>query len=189
MTPSGPAPAGPPTPPRGERLLAVAVRLLPPGRRDLGRALLAESAAVPAARRTRWLAGGLWFVARESVRRPAGYLIALAVALTALLTVDHLGTSDDSGQVTLLLLLATAALLGFTAPRWAWLAGLALGSAIAAESALRVLTTTAPTHPAGPGGPAGLAGAATLLVLVAPAMLAAYLGAAAGWWRHRSTNS
>ena len=188
MTPAGP-PIPPPIPPRGERLLAAAVRLLPPGRRDLGRALLAESAAVPAARRTRWLAGGLWFVARESVRRPAGDLTALAVAVAALIVLDRLGTSDDSGQVILLVLLAGAALLGFAAPRWAWLPGLALGSAIAAEAALRVLTTTAPTHPAGPGGPTGLAGAATLLALIAPAVLAAYLGAAAGWWHRRSANS
>ena len=42
------------------RLLTFLLRLLPPNRRELGRALLAEMDAVPAGRRAAWLAGGVW---------------------------------------------------------------------------------------------------------------------------------
>jgi ABC-type multidrug transport system fused ATPase/permease subunit len=94
-------------------------------RQDLGAALLAESSAVPpGGRRLAWLAGGLWFVAKESAMRTIGYGLGLAVAVAALVTVDRIGTSDDSSQVSLLVLLVGAAVLGLVAPRWAWLAGL-----------------------------------------------------------------
>jgi len=73
------------------------------------------------------------------------------------------------------------ALLGFAAPRWAWLAGLVVGAAIGLANVVYVTWGPAPVHPIQPGG---LAGAATLLVLIVPAMIAAYLGAGAAWlWR------
>lgn len=40
--------------------------------------------------------------------------------------------------------------------------------------------------PADPPKPGGLAGAATLFVLVVPTLVAAYLGAGAGWLLRRS---
>ena len=164
---------------RGERLMGTLLRLLPPGRRDLGRALLAEASVIaPGRRRLRWIAGGLWFIVKEGPMRAVGYVLALAAAVGAVVTVDRLGTSDDAGQVSLGVLLLAGALLGFAAPRWAWLAGVVVGAAIGLANVVYVMWGPAPTHPIEPGG---LAGAATLLVLIVPATIAAYLGAGAAW--------
>jgi hypothetical protein len=164
---------------RGERLLAAAIRLLPTHRRDLGAALLAESSAVaPGWRRLAWLAGGLWFVMKESAMRTVGYGLGLAVTVAVLVRVDRIGTSDDSGQVSLLVLLVGAAVLGFVAPRWAWLAGLVLGSAIAVSGMAYAAWGPPPSHPT---NPSGVGGAASLFVLIVPALVSAYLGALAAW--------
>lgn len=158
----------------GERVLRAAVRLLPRRRRELGEALLAELSVVPAGRRRlAWLAGAMWFVARENAPRVTGYVAGLGGAVAALVMVDRLGTSDDSTKVSLLLLLVSAAALGFAAPRWAWLSGLVTGSAIAVAELV-----TPPTH-----DPAGL----TLFVLVVPAMAGAYAGAGTAWLTRRTT--
>jgi hypothetical protein len=164
---------------RGERVLGALIWLLPPGRRDLGRALLAEASVVaPGWRRLWWIAGGVWFVVREGVMRAVAYVMALVLAAGVLVTVDRLGSSDDAGQVSLAVLLLVGAVLGFAAPRWAWLAGLVVGAAIAVANMVYVTLGPARAHPIEPGG---LSGAATLLVLIVPAMLAAYLGAGAAW--------
>jgi hypothetical protein len=169
---------------RGERLLAAAIRLLPAHRRDLGAALLAESWAVPpGGRRVAWLTGGLWFVVKESAMRMVGYGLGLAVAVAVLVTVDRIGTSDDSSQVSLLVLLVGAAVLGFVAPRWAWLAGLVLGSVIAVSGMAHAAWGPPPAHPT---NPSGVGGAATLFVLIVPALVSAYLGAGAAWLLRRS---
>jgi hypothetical protein len=65
----------------------------------------------------------------------------------------------------------------------AWLAGLVVGAAIAVANMVYLTMGPARAHPI---EPAGLAGAATLLVLIVPAMLAAYLGAGAAWLLRRS---
>lgn len=164
---------------RAERLLATAVRLLPAHRRDLGRALLAEAAMVPAGRRrTAWVAGGLWFVVKENAMRKPAYVLGLIGAAAVLVAVDRIGTSDDAGMVSLAVLLLASAALGFAAPRWAWLTGLVLGAAIALAELTYVTLGPAPAHPM---SPAGVTGAATLLVLIVPAMVTAYLGAGARW--------
>ncbi len=156
------------------RLLARLIRLLPARRRELGEAMLAEAAAIgPGPRRLRWLAGGIWFVVRESP--VIWYGPALALAAAALVTVDRIGTSDDSGQVSLAVLLLGSGLLGCAAPRLAWLAGLVLGAALAVANLVYATWGPAPAHPMRP------AAAATLLVLIAPALVAAYLGAGLGW--------
>lgn len=161
---------------RGERLFAAAIRLLPPNRRELGKALLVEMSMVPAGRaRLAWLAGGMWFVMRESAPRVLVYGIGVAAAAAALVVVDRLGTSDDSAQVSLLVLLVGTAVLGFAAPRWAWLSALLVGSALAVSGLVTALLDPA-AHLPEPGGPAG---AATLFVLVVPALAGAYLGAGA----------
>jgi hypothetical protein len=100
-----------------------------------------------------------------------------------LATVDRLGTSDDSGQVSILVLLVSAAVLGFVAPRRAWLAGLVLGSAIAVSEMAYAAWGPAPSHPS---NPSGVGGAATLFVLIVPALVSAYAGASAAWLLRRS---
>jgi hypothetical protein len=161
----------------------MAIRLLPRHRRELGRALLAESAVVAAGRQRRvWLAGGLWFVVKESAMRVLGYGCGLGAAVAVLVTVDRIGTSDDSSQVSLLVLLAGAAVLGFTTPRWAWLSGVVLGSALAVSAMISVALSPESAHVPKPGG---LGGAATLFVLVVPALAGAYLGVGAASLRRR----
>jgi hypothetical protein len=167
---------------RGERVLGALIWLLPPARRDLGRGLLAEASVVtPGRRRLWWIVGGVWFVVREGVMRAVAYVVALVLAAGVLVTVDRLGSSDDAGQVSLAVLLLVGAGLGFAAPRWAWVAGLVVGAAIAIANMVYVTWGPVRAHPI---EPSGLAGAATLLVLIVPAMLAAYLGAGVAWlWR------
>ncbi len=167
---------------RAGRLLAAAVRLLPPHRRELGRALLVEMSAVPAGRARRaWLIGGMWFVMRESAGRVAAYAAGVVVSVAALVVVDRLGTSDDSSQVSLLVLLVGAAALGYAAPRRAWLSALLLGSAPAVSGLITAVADPAVAQPK-PGGPAG---AATLFVLIVPALVAAYGGVAVARLRRR----
>ena len=117
--------------------------------------------------------------------RVVGYATALAVAVAALLWVDR-SPSDIANQATLLVLLIGAAVMGLAAPRRAWLAGLVLGAAVAL--AHMVYLTVGPALPY-QAEPAGLGGAATLLVLIVPAMIAAYLGAGAAWLLRRRHDS
>jgi hypothetical protein len=166
------------------RLLVAALRLLPRRRRDLGAALLAEASMVPPGwRRLTWLAGGVWFVMKENATRTLGYGLGLLAAVAVVVGLDRIGTSDDSATVVLLALLVASALLGFAAPRWAWLTGLVIGAAIGLAHI--VYTTLGPDLPH-PSVPAGVGGAATLLVLVVPGIVGAYLGAGSAWLLRRS---
>jgi peptidoglycan/LPS O-acetylase OafA/YrhL len=122
-------------------------------------------------------------VAREGLAASA-YVIVLLVTAVALVLLDRAASSDDSGPFTLLVLLTASAMLGFAAPRRAWLPGLVLGAVVALANLAYVTVGPARQHPI---EPRGVGGAATLLVLVVPATLAAYAGAATGrrWRRSR----
>jgi hypothetical protein len=157
-----------------ERVLRAAMRLLPESRRELGAALLAEASRIPDERRAAWLFGGLWFVFREGVLPRLRYPSSLVVAVGVLATFDRFGTSDDAEKITLLVLLGFAGVLGFLAPRWAWLAGVLLGSTVAVVELLFSRQTGAHGSPV------------TLFVLVVPALLAAYAGAMTVWFRRRA---
>ena len=160
------------------------MRLLPERRRELGAALLAEASVLPPGwRRFAWIAGGFFFVAKESAMRAVGYGLGLAVAVALVVTLDRIGKSDDSSQVILLVLLVCAAALGFAAPRWAWLAGLTIGSAVAVTEMATAAWGPPPSHPTSIHS---VGGAATLFVLIVPALISAYLGAGAAWLRQRS---
>jgi hypothetical protein len=146
--------------------------------------LLAEASVLPPGwRRFAWIAGGFLFVARESAMRRVGYGLGLAAAIALMVTLDRIGTSDDSSQVILLALLVCAAVLGFAAPRWAWLAGLIVGSAVAVTEMAAAAWGPAPSHPTSIHSAGD---AATLFVLIVPALVSAYLGAGAAWLRQRS---
>jgi hypothetical protein len=156
-------------------LLAATLRLLPADRREMGAALLAEATVVaPGWRRLNWLAGGAWYMLREGIMRRFGYGLGLLAAGAALVVVDRIGKSDDAGQVSMLVLLAGAGALGFAVPRRAWLSALVLGSALAVAGMIYATLGLAPAQHVSPGG---VAGAATLLVLLAPAAVAAAAGA------------
>jgi len=159
------------------RWLAAAIRLLPPWRRELGEGLLAEATSVPPGRaRWAWLAGGMWFVARQVLVYRCVYWLALCGAAALVTVLNWIGTSDDAPQVVLAVLLAAAAGLGWSAPRRAWLSALVIGSALPVTGLIQAaLGVTDPPQPR----PGGMAGAATLFLLLVPALVGAYLGAGA----------
>ena len=74
----------------------------------------------------------------------------------------------------MLVLLLGAGTLGFAVPRRAWLSALALGSALAVAEMIYAALGLAPAQHV---SPKGIAGAATLLILLAPAAVAAAAGA------------
>lgn len=165
-----------------EQALRRAVRLLPPHRAGYGDALVAELAAIPENHRARWILGGLWFVAMEVLMRPVLYSIGLGGAVALLVWVDR-SSSDVANQSALLVLLISAGGLGFTTPRRAWLTALVIGGSLAAgHGVYQALDLPLPY----PSSPAGWAGPATLLLLIAPACLAAFLGSAAAKLLRRS---
>jgi hypothetical protein len=129
-------------------------------------------------------AGGRRSVPKEGrMRMLWWYGAALLLAVALVVGLDRLGRSDDSAMVVLVALVAAAALLGFAAPRRAWLAGLVIGAAVGV--AHLVYATVGPALPYQPSPP-GVGGAATLLALVVPGLLGAYLGAGVAWLRHGS---
>jgi hypothetical protein len=159
-----------------ERVLRWAVRQLPASRAEYGEALLAELATLPPEKRRRWLLGGGLFVLRELVVHDGPYAAGLACAVFALVTVDR-SPSDIANQASLLVLLLTAGGLGLTRPRSAWFAGLVVGSCLAATHAAYLAWGVELPYPM---SPSGWAGALSLLLLLLPAFVAAYTGAAIG---------
>jgi len=107
--------------------------------------------------------------------RPARYTFGLFASAAMLIFVDY-SPSDIANQASLLVLILGAATLGIAAPRWAWLAALVLGGALAAVHAICLAAQVPLPYQM---SPAGWAGAATLLILIIPAGIAAYLGAGA----------
>jgi hypothetical protein len=109
--------------------------------------------------------------------RPAAALYALGLFATAamLIAVDY-SPSDIANQASMLVLVLGAAALGLAAPRWAWLAALLLGATLAAAHAIYLAAGFPLPYKM---SPAGWAGPASLLILIIPAGIAAYLGAGA----------
>ena len=107
--------------------------------------------------------------------RSVRYALGLVAAATMLISVDY-SASDIANQVSLLVLLLGAAALGIAAPRWAWLSALALGGCLPTAHAIYLAAGVSLPYPM---SPPGWLGAATLLILILPARLAAYLGAGA----------
>jgi len=108
--------------------------------------------------------------------RPGLYLLGFVGAVAVLVWVDR-SPSDIANQASLLVLLLGAGLLGVIKPRWAWLSGLGVGSSLAAAHAFYLATNHRLPYVM---SPSGWAGPITLLLLLVPAFLAAYVGAGAG---------
>jgi hypothetical protein len=104
--------------------------------------------------------------------RPAMYVLGLLGAVTVLVWVDQ-SPSDIANQASLLVLMLGAGVLGLVAPRRAWLSALILGGCLAATHAIYLAAGVAMPYEM---SPTGWAGPATLLILIIPAGLAAYLG-------------
>jgi hypothetical protein len=112
---------------------------------------------------------------RGTIMRQFLYGMGLLMAAAVLVWIDQ-SPSDVANQVSLLMLLTGAALLGLAAPRWAWLSAVVLGGSLAAVHAIYLAARIALPYAM---SPAGCAGPATLLILILPAGCAAYLGAGA----------
>ncbi len=109
---------------------------------------------------------------------------AALVAVVALVLWTDRSPSDVANQATLAVLLLGAGLLGYAAPRRAWVAGVVVGASIAMAHAIGPLVGP-PLH--GPSASAGLVGVVSLLLLVVPGVMAAQAGAALRRARRRST--
>jgi hypothetical protein len=112
------------------------------------------------------------------------YLGAVAATVAVLVWVDW-SPSDVANQASMLVLLLGSSALGFSAPRRAWLAGASVGGCLALVHAVYVAAGIRLQYEM---TPSGWAGPATLLILVVPAIVAAYAGAGAAVWlrRHRT---
>lgn len=119
--------------------------------------------------------------------RLVAYLLGLVAASLVLIWVDH-SPSDIANQTSLLILVLAAVSLGFAAPRWAWLSALVLGGSLAAVHAIYLAMGLTLPYPM---SPTGWAGPASLLILIIPAGLVAYLwaGVAVLMTRHRQTTA
>jgi hypothetical protein len=106
------------------------------------------------------------------MRRVLSVAATLAIAGVAL-TLDR-SPSDDAGQVTLGAILIGSFALGAWLPHRAWLAGLVLGSMVALSRAVALVMGAPPVSAT---LPPGWSGVASLLVLVIPAVAAAWAGA------------
>ena len=113
------------------------------------------------------------------------YLSGVVVTVAALVWVD-LSPSDVANQASVLVLVLGAGALGFAVPRCAWLPGAAVGGCLAVAHAVYIAADIRLRYPM---SPSGWAGAVTLLLLIVPAMVAAYAGAGVGALvrRRRST--
>jgi hypothetical protein len=105
--------------------------------------------------------------------RPLLYALGLLSAAAMLVSVDY---SPSENQASMLVLVLGAAALVLAAPRWAWLAALLLGATLAAAHATYLAASFALPYDM---SPSGWAGPASLLILIIPAGIAAYLGAGA----------
>ena len=70
------------------------------------------------------------------------YGMGLLMAAALLVWIDQ-SPSDVANQVSLLMLLIGAGLLGIAAPRWAWLSALLLGACLAAAHAVYLMAGVA----------------------------------------------
>jgi len=112
---------------------------------------------------------------RVVIMRPVSYVLGLLAASTLLMWVDH-SPSDVANQAAMLVLVVSAAALGFAAPRWAWLSALVLGGCLAVTHVIYLAAGVALPYAM---SPTGWSGPATLLILIIPAGIAASLGAGA----------
>lgn len=147
---------------------------------ELVRGLIAELAVITnGAERRQWARGGLWLVASDLGRamlRAAAHPAVLAVG-GLVVALDRIGSSDDSSQVTMAVLLVGCALLGATRPTAAVPSAVAVGSAVTLSHLTQALAPDDLGRTLSAGW-AGLVDPLALLILIVPALLAAHLGVA-----------
>jgi hypothetical protein len=149
-------------------------QFVPLARRSSIDAALAEAASTPEVQEAkRWRAAAWVMLLRGLIFGPVLRSFVLVLVVVAVAVVNE-SSSDIANQVTLALIVCGAGLVGFVWIRWAWLAGVLIGCTVAVEHvvALALAVENPDIHL-----PPGWWGSTSLLVLLVPAVIAAYGGA------------
>lgn len=153
----------------------VLLRLVPPARRAWVRAALVEAEFVDGeGPRRAWRRSSAVLLLKEAFmhRLQATTVALVCVGLIAWL--DR-SPSDDASQFTLGAILLSAVMLGALAPQRAWLVGIVIGSV---PGVVHVVSLALGLPEPGVHLPQGWTNTTSLLVLIVPAMIAAYSGSA-----------
>lgn len=152
----------------------ILVRFVSPARRSSIEAALAEAAAAADVEDAeRWRSAARGMLLRGLISGPGLRSVVLCVVVAAVAVVNQ-SASDIASQVTLAFIVLGAGLTGFVWARKAWLAAVIIGCTVAVEHVLALaLGVESPDIHL----PAGWWGSASLLVLLLPALIAAYSGA------------
>ena len=122
---------------------------------------------------------------RGMVAHHALYVTGTVGAVLALVTVDR-SPSDAANQASLAVLLLAAGSLGLIRPGAAGFAGGVIGSSLAVAHAIYEASHAQLPYPM---SPSGWTGVLALLLLLVPALAAAYAGAAAGRMLRRARDT
>lgn len=150
------------------------LRSVSAARRSSIEAALAEAAAAPDVQEAdRWRSAAKAMLVRGLLLGPGLRSVALCLVIFAVAVANE-SSSDIANQVTLALIIGGAGLVGFVWTRKPWLAGVLVGATVAVEHviALALGVENPDIHL-----PAGWWSTTSLLVLLLPALIAAYSGA------------
>lgn len=156
-------------------VIRALLRLVPAARRTWVRAALAEAEFVDEdGPRRAWRRSSIGLLLREALMHRLPLAIVTLVSVGTIAWLER-SPSDDASQFTLGAILLSAVLLGAIAPRRAWLVGIMIGSVVAVT---HVISLAVGMPEPGVNLPAGWASTTSLLVLIVPAVIAAYAGSA-----------
>lgn len=157
------------------RAARILLRLVPGRRRPWVEAALAEAQFVNGADQQRaWNRSSAILLLREALMHRLPVVVATLGAIAVIAFLER-SPSDDASQFTLGAILLSAGLLGAWAQRRAWLVGIVIGSVVALT---HVVSLAVGDPEPGVTLPPGWASTTSLFVLVIPAVIAAYAGAA-----------
>jgi hypothetical protein len=157
------------------RAARMLLRLVPLRRRPWVEAALAGAEFVNGAGDQRaWNRSSAILLVREALMHRVPVVVATLGAIVVIAFLER-SPSDDASQFTLAAILLSAGLLGAWANRRAWLVGIVIGSVVAMT---HVISLAARIPEPGVQLPPGWANTTSLFVLVIPAVIAAYVGAA-----------
>lgn len=149
-------------------------RWLPAARRDSVAAARAEAdAAEDPQQAARWRRSATVLLIRGLLAGPVVNLLVLVLVIAALVWLNS-SSSDVASQASLLCILLGAGLTGFVWRSRVWIGGVAIGATVAVQHVVSLALRLPEPHLA---LPPGWFSTSSLLVLIIPAMIAAYAGA------------
>jgi hypothetical protein len=157
------------------RVTRVLLRLVPPARRAWVLAAFVEAGFVDGdGPRRVWRRSSAVLLLKEAFVHRLQATAAALVCVGLIAWLDR-SPSDDSGQFTLGAILLSAVMLGALAPRRAWLVAIVIGSV---PAVVHIVSLALGLPEPGVHLPKGWANTTSLLVLIVPALIAAYSGSA-----------